>query len=388
MASRVLMVAPTMFCADYGGAIRIIEHAKAFRRIGCSVKLHTYAMQGNLDKQLSVSVDQLPYVPRFRQGLMLDRTYLDFSLSLKMLLAGDVKPSFMLAYNQEASAIGKFANLHKVPLVLDVQGILREEMAPFKTSLSENLTFLAERKVFEFPSLILACSPFVSEVLNREFGIEKSKIKVLIDSADTDLFIPRSKDDPKVRAFRSALGISSDKRVVVYAGSFSSLQGTDLLLKAIQHVLRHDRDTIFVLAGGRWSNDYQTYTHLANKLGISSNVKFLPGIDYVNELPYFYNLGDVGVAPKYFSLQSHGKLAVMMASGLPTVVLDNPINRLFLDSLGIYTKDHSAEALAESIISALGTDNSLRTKLRERALTYFSMDRLMNDIQSICKMVA
>ena len=388
MGARVLMVAPTMFSADYGGATRIIEHVKAFRRIGYSVKLHTYAMQGNLDKQLSISVDALPFVPRFCQGVLFDRSYLDFSMSLKMLLAGGAKPSFMLAYNQEAAVIGKFANLHKVPLVMDVQGILREEMAPFKFSSFEKLAYLVERKVFDFPSLILACSPFVAKVLNQEFGVDSSKLKVLLDSADTDLFMPRPKTDPKVRALRSALGISDGMRVVVYAGSFSSLQGTDLLLEAAKYVVKKEKDVVFVLAGGRWSNDYNSYIQLVRTLGISSQVKLLPGIDYVNELPYFYNLGDVGVAPKLFSLQSHGKLAVMMASGLPTVVWDNPINRLFLGSLGIYAKDFSAEALGERIISTLDMDNSYRSRLRERAVRHFSLNRLINDMESICRLVA
>jgi len=388
MSARVLMVAPTMFSADYGGATRIIEHVKAFRRIGCSVKLHTYAMQGNLDKALAIDVHSLPFVPRFYQGVMFDRSYLDFAMTLKLMLSGGVKPNFMLSYNQEAAVIGKVANLYKVPLVMDVQGILREEMAPFRFSLSEKLAYLAERKVFNFPSLILACSPFVAQVLNREFGVDSSKLKVLVDSADTDLFMPRPKNDPKVRAFRSALGISEDVRVVVYAGSFSSLQGTDVLLEAAQYVLRREKDVVFVLAGGRWSNDYLSYIQLAKNLGISSHVKFLPGVDYINELPYFYNLGDVGVAPKLFSLQSHGKLAVLMASGLPTVVWDNPINRLFLGSLGIYVKDFNAEAFGEGIISALAMDNSFRSRLRERAVRHFSLNRLINDMMSICRLVA
>ena len=128
---------------------------------------------------------------------------------------------------------------------------------------------------------------------------------------------------------------------------------------------------------------------MAANLKISSKVVFLPGVNYVNELPYVLNLADVAVAPKLVSLQSHGKLAVFMASGLPTVVWDNPINRLFLDSLGIYAKDISAEALGEAIISSLNrADNGLRLKLRERAVRHFSLNRLVNDMLSIREMLA
>ena len=388
MGDRVLMVAPTMFSADYGGATRIIEHVKAFRRIGYSVKLHTYAMQGSLDKDLSICVDELPFVPRFHQGVLFDRGYLDFAMGLKLLLSGGVKPSFVLAYNQEASVISKFFNLYGVPVVVDVQGILREEMAPFRFSFFEKLAFLAERKVFEFPSLVLASSPFIARVLNREFGVDSGRLKVLLDSVDTELFKPRSKDDPRVRGLRSALGIGDGVRVVVYVGSFSSLQGTDVLLHAVRYVLEREKDVVFVLAGGRWSDSYLSCIRLANDLGVSSRVKFLPGVDYVNDLPYLLNLADVGVAPKLFSLQSHGKLAVWMASGLPAVVWDNPINRLFLGSLGVYAKDFGAEAFGEAIISALGMNGYFSLKLRERAVRHFSLNRLMDDMRCICRMVA
>jgi glycosyltransferase involved in cell wall biosynthesis len=388
MGNRVLMVAPTMFSADYGGATRIIEHVKAFRQNGFSVRLHTYAMQGNLERDLSISVDKLRFVPRFHQGVLPDRSYLDFAMGVRLLFSRGVKPSFIMAYNQEASLISKFANAFRVPVVLDVQGLFREEMAPFKSSVYEKLEFLAERKVFEFPSLITACSPIIAKVLNREFDVPSSKLKVLLDSADTELFKPRTKDDPKVQSMKAALGIDRDVRIVVYVGSFSSLQGTDVLLHAAQYVLKREKNVLFLLVGGRWSNNYSFYINLAKTLGISDHVKFLPGVDYVNDLPYLLNLADAGLAPKLFSLQSHGKLAVWMASGVPAVVWDDPINRLFLGSLGVYAKDFSAEAFGEAIIRALDINGTFSLKLRERAIRYFSLHRLTNDMKCISKTVS
>ena len=74
------MVAPTMFSADYGGAARIIEHIKALCRVGISTKLYTYAVKGKLDEDLSIEADELPIIPRFHQGTLLDRCYLDFAM--------------------------------------------------------------------------------------------------------------------------------------------------------------------------------------------------------------------------------------------------------------------------------------------------------------------
>jgi len=219
---------------------------------------------------------------------------------------------------------------------------------------------------------------------------DPKKVEVILDTADTKMFMPRNKDNPRVEYLRSTLGIKKEALIVLYVGSFSALQGTDILLKAAKCVLEQEKNLFFVLAGGRWNRDYEYYIRTAENLGISSHVKFIPGVSYIRTLPYLVNLADVAVAPKRFSLQSHGKLAVLMASALPTVVFDNRINRLFLDSLGIYVKEVNAEVFAEAIISGMNeTDNNnLREKLRERAVRYFSLQRLVNDMQRVYEKVA
>jgi glycosyltransferase involved in cell wall biosynthesis len=322
---------------------------------------------------------------------MVDRFYLDLLLTMKIVLSNSLKPVFILAYNQEAALISKLTNFFKSPVVVDIQGAFREELASHgQLQKLGKIGCLFERKLFEFPSLILVSNPFLANFMIREMGVDPKKVEVILDSVDTDLFIPRSKDDPKVECLRSIFGIKKRARVVLYVGSFSALQGTDILLQALKLVLEQEKDLLFVLAGGRWSKDYESYVRTAENLGISSHVKFIPGVSYVRTLPYLLNLADVAVAPKRFSLQSHGKLAVLMASGLPTVLFDNPVNKLFLGSLGIYAREICAEAFAEAIISGMSkADNDgLRVKLRERAVRCFSLARLVNDMQRVYQRVA
>lgn len=388
---KVLVIAPTMFSADYGGAVRIIEHIKALSLLGVCVDMYTYSVQGALDRALSVEVHGLPIVPRFHQGTMLDRFYLDFLLASKIFLANNVKPVFVLSYNQEATLISKITNLFRSPIVMDAQGVLREEFASHgRYKELSKIVYIFERKLFEFPSLILASSPFLANFIIHELGANPKKVEVVLDTADTNLFMPRSKDDTRVEYLRSTLGIKKGARVVLYVGSFSALQGTDILLKSVKYVLEQEKDLFFVLAGGRWSKDYESYIQTAENLGISSHIKFIPGVSYIRTLPYLLNLADIAVAPKRFSLQSHAKLAVLMASGLPSVVFDNPINRLFLGSLGIYAKEANAEAIAEAVILGMNKadDNDLHEKLRERAVRHFSLQRLVSDMQRVYERVA
>jgi glycosyltransferase involved in cell wall biosynthesis len=123
---------------------------------------------------------------------------------------------------------------------------------------------------------------------------------------------------------------------------------------------------------------------LAEKLNIGKHVVFVPSVDYFNELPCYLSLADVALAPKMHSLQSHGKLPVYMAFGLPTVVFDIPINRLFLDGLGIFVSKIGPKGLAEGIVRALNecVDNEeFALKLRARATALFSLERLAADLE-------
>jgi len=273
---------------------------------------------------------------------------------------------------------------------MDVQGVLREEFVQHGRHRElGKIVSLFERKSFELPSLIMVSNPFLADFIVHEFDIDRNKVETVLDNADTNLFMPRRKEDPIVDSVRSSLRIPKGIRICLYVGSFSKLQGIDVLLQAIKCVLENDDDLLFVLAGGRWSKDYLSYVQISRRLGISSHVRFIPGVSYVKILPYLLNLADIAVAPKRFSLQSHGKLAVLMASGLPTVAFDIGINRVFLDSLGIYAGEVSAEALGEAILRGMDrVDDGFRGRLRERALQHFSLQRLVGDMERVYARVA
>lgn len=388
LKKNILVIAPTMFSADYGGASRIIEHIKALNSLGFRTNLYTYTVHDKLSKELHINANELPLVPRFFQGAMFDRCYLDVAMALNVLMKSRFRPAFILAYNQEAAVISKISNKFKVPVIVDVQGIVTEEIKDLKNDKIRMIFKTFEQKILNDSSLITISNPFIADFLNAKFGIDRKKVKTMIDTVDTDLFKPRSKDNSNVKSLRIKLGIKDNMRVVLYVGSFSSTQGTDILIKAAKYVLDRERNVLFILGGGRWSKNYEAFVKLSANLSISQSLKFIPSVDYVKDFPYLLNIADIGVAPKLFSLQSHGKLPVYMSAGLPTVVFDSPINRLFLDSLGLYAKDITVEALGESILSGLNvTAETLRYKLRERALEHFSMSNLISNMTEVSNSV-
>jgi glycosyltransferase involved in cell wall biosynthesis len=244
-----------------------------------------------------------------------------------------------------------------------------------------------ERIIDEMPSVLVNSNPIVSDMIAENFAVDKRRVFTVLDAVDTSIVKPIHKDSSYLQTLRRKIGIPKDDIVVIYVGSFSELQGTDILLKSIFNVVERNRNISFLLVGGKWNSGYyKSIKDSARKLDIKKKTRFIPSVDYFRELPAYLSLADVAVAPKRQSLQSHGKLAAYMAAGLPTVVFDIPINRVFLGELGIYQKDFDSESLADSILFAIrryAKDVALKNKLRLRATALFSLKRMADDLEKV-----
>ena len=389
-----VFVTPQILSTDHGGGIRIFEEARALSLHGRqAISIYTYGFGSMSDRWLppSTSVNRIPFTPRaFSAGPTLHRIPMDFQLALKSIQSLKIRPDIIHVHAHEGVPIAKILSLLTgCPMVFDIQGSTVDEIARggliksggFAQRLLEHFEQLAN----DMATLLISSSPIVSETLINQFGIRKEKVATVLDAVDTGIFKPLGKQAAAVQSLRKKLSIPQDNRVAVYVGSFSKLQGTDILVRSIPHVLQNTPNVTFVLVGGKWNASYCRYVKsLTGKLNVGKHVVFVPSVDYFEELPSYLSLADIALAPKMNSPQSHGKLAAYMAFGLPTVVFDIPINRVFLDNLGIFASKIDAKSFAEGIVLAL--DNyvgslEFSSKLRDRAMTFFSLERLAADLE-------
>ncbi|MEM3625856.1 MAG: glycosyltransferase [Candidatus Micrarchaeaceae archaeon] len=129
--------------------------------------------------------------------------------------------------------------------------------------------------------------------------------------------IDLSRFNPHVdgRAVRDALNIDQDKKVILYIGRLSREKRVDILIRAFRE-LSKKRDDIILVIGGT-GPAAPSYKHLANRLGVAGNVKFL---DYVSErmLPGVYAASDLFATASKFETQSISSIEAM-AVGKPVV---------------------------------------------------------------------
>ena len=389
MSYRILMIAPTSFFSDYGCHVRIFEEARVLQRHGHTVKIVTYYKGRDLPGLDIVRTRPTPWHPDYEVGSSRHKIAFDVLLSwttLKMTLR--FKPDVIHAHLHEGALIGSVLSaISRVPLVFDFQGSLSGEMVDhhFLDPQGRMYPFVRwlERRIDHAPHAILTSSHYATSLLRDEFGVDPERVIPMPDCVDTAFFRPRAESDAAdLAALRAALGIPADRSIVVYLGLLAPYQGTDLLIEAARHVIDQHPNAHFLIMGYPGALGYQM---MADARGLGGHVTCLGKVLY-EDAPRYLRLGDVAAAPKLSATEANGKVLNYMATGLPTVAFDMPVNREYMREHGLYARRGDAASLADQLLRALN-DAALRERasleLRARAESLFAWDDTAHRIAAV-----
>lgn len=204
----------------------------------------------------------------------------------------------------------------------------------------------------------------------REFilekGVSKSKIKLMLNSVDTELFHPVNEEEKNLQKVK--FGLNLEKKAVLFVGRLVPKKGFDKLLQAksplyqlvfagCDCVNRNDKDLVFL---GKFSQ---------------------------KELAGVYQAADIFVLPS----ESEGfPLSVQeaMASGLPVITTDDEGYESYgLDKNMIcLIKNPTSGAIRDAIVRILGDDSLLKSMSnysRKYALEKFSSKSVVNKLSEL-----
>ncbi|MBC7249941.1 MAG: glycosyltransferase family 4 protein [Anaerolineae bacterium] len=384
----VLMIAPTMFFADYGSHVRILEEAVALRDMGHHITILAYPNGrdiAGLDVRRCWGV---PFNYRVIVGSSRHKIYLDVMLGLKALstVLGH-RPAVIHAHLHEGALIGHvLSKLRGVPLVFDFQGSMTSEMIDHHFLRRESVLYRPLRRlewlIDRFPAAVITSSHHAANILINEFECSPQKVYPVPDCVNVNTFRPDVLGTEEKQALQARWNIPPDRSLVVYLGLLAEYQGTGLLLQAAQRVVSARPDTHFLIMG---FPNVEEYRGLAQRLGLNEHMTFTGQLPY-EDAPRYLALGDVAVAPKVSATEGCGKLLNYMAMGLPTVAFPTPVSREYLDDLGVYAREISPAALADALLALLNDPREAAergTKLRERAVKKYSWERGSQLIQEV-----
>jgi glycosyltransferase involved in cell wall biosynthesis len=390
---NVLMIAPTMFFADYGAHVRILEEATSLRDLGHKVTILAYPNGRDIAGLDVKRCWGVPFNYRIIVGSSRHKFYLDAMLGLKSLqIMFAVKPDIIHAHLHEGALIGSvLSRLWRVPLVFDFQGSLTCEMIDHKWiaphSPSHKFWRWLEERIDRFPDAIITSSHNAANLLENEFGRTNGDVYTVADCVDPSTFRPDAVTPEEKVALKEAYGIPADAKVVLYLGILQDYQGIPHLIRSAKLVTEQQPNTYYLILG---FPNRERYAALAAEVGVSDRV-LLPGPVPYEETPKRLAIADIAAAPKLSATEGAAKLLYYMATALPIVAFDTPVSREYMCDLGLCAEPGSVEGLAQNILALLADPEAARARgqtLRERVQANYTWaqggKRITEVYQRIC----
>jgi starch synthase len=175
-------------------------------------------------------------------------------------------------------------------------------------------------EILEPLPLILVTSKWVKNVYIRD-GLSGKNIEVLPVGCDTDAFIPRDVNDPKVTTVREALGVAPDQIMILTVGGDATSKGAQEVMQALALIDTKAPDWKYVCKvwpQPRTEQQNVIDMQLASQLGIEKNVIYTTGVMSRNFMPYLLAACDIYAAPS--RLEGFGMIQVEAAAcGKPVI---------------------------------------------------------------------
>ncbi len=177
-------------------------------------------------------------------------------------------------------------------------------------------------------------------------GVKTNKIKVIPSHINTAKFFPRNRLELKKNYNLTK------RKVILYYGSMWENKGTDLLIKAIPHIVEKHPEALFVFIPRNWPYA-KRYNH--SLLKCPQNVKM---IDFEVNIPEYVALADVVVLPYITLIGTEGNPSCLLeAMACKTPIVTSNLLELKEITVGsvLMAEANNLSSLIEKVNQALSS---------------------------------
>lgn len=217
------------------------------------------------------------------------------------------------------------------------------------------------------------------------YGADPGKVRVVSPGVDLDLFTVGD-----VAAARTQVGLPQNAHVLLFVGRIQPLKAPDVLLKAAADLLARRPElrqklVVAVVGGpsGSGLGKPRALQELADQLGISAQVRFVPPVDRAT-LALWYRAADIVAVPSYS--ESFGLVAVeAQACGTPVVAAAVGGLPYAIGDGGLLIGSHRTNDWSAAL-EALLDDPGQRERLSRRAVEHasqFSWERTTDQLLKV-----
>lgn len=357
------MICPTPFFSDRGCHVRILEEARALKRLGYRTTICTYHLGQDVEGETIRRSLFIPWYKRVAAGPSFHKLYIDFLLLCTVLrVCFTDRPALIHGHLHEGAVLGWIAGLiRRVPVVADLQGSLTGEIIQHNFIKPGGILFglsrFLERQILRLPSHLILSSDRVTQGL-CELSELKRPWTIVQDGVDAERFKPAAHDE----RLREKYGLPLDRKLVGYIGVLNEYQGVGVMLRAFARAVDQVPDLHLLVMG---YPNIDRYRSQADELGIADKVTFTDRLPYSLARDYLAAC-DITFSAKQYVTEANGKLLNYMAVGVPTVATDTPVNRLLLGESAVYGRVDDEISLADALVK-LATDEILANQIGQAA---------------------
>lgn len=359
---RMLMIIPQAFYTTRGTPLSAYHRTKELIARGHEVDILTYAV-GNDPPDLKATIYRARG-PHFRKSIEAGpsklKIWFDLLLFVNLIYRLFAKRYDLVYAHEEGAFLARMAGaLRGVPYIYDMHSSLPLQITDWNFSASRTvIRFFSwvERVSIRGARAIVAISPAVARVA-REVDP-----KVPIVTIFNHFEISGAADAEASNSIRARYGISPERKVVLYAGSFVALQALDLLVDAVPLVAAKVPEVLFLIVGGQ-DDEIAQLRAQAEKVGATEWIIFDRNRPQ-SEMPAYMVASQVLVSPRIKGINPPGKLLSYLASERPVVATDTLVHNQLLDHDSAILTSPDVNGLAQGLVTALSDSAAVATVLR------------------------
>ena len=246
---------------------------------------------------------------------------------------------------------GKLAKKLDVPFVYSLQDLFPDTL--LTSGLMKRKSFLyrvglrIEKKTYKSASKIIVISETMHRILLQK-GVPEEKLLTVSNWIDVDRTVPVPKEK---NTLFGEFGIDKNKFIVVYAGNFGNIQGTQVIVETAE-LLKDDPDIFFAIFG--LGTDYEKCKEYIRQNDLN-NIRMYP-LQPIERVSEVYSLGDVALVTCRKGTSKTvmpSKVWSIMACNTPIVAsfdTDSELADIIKEcSAGIVVEPENPQALAHAL---------------------------------------
>ena len=366
---RLLMIAPQPFFTPRGTPLSVYYRALIMSELGVQIDLLTYGQGEDVDLP-NVRIIRIPALPGMKQvkiGPSFAKAVLDV-LMLLWTIGLLLRHRYRVVHAHEESVFWcRFLKpIFRFRLIYDMHSSLPQQLTNFKFTTSRLLIRLFEwlenSSLRHSDAVITICPDLEKHALGQ--GVSPQRHWLIENSIFDDV---RLKHAPESMADEEKFDAHAGP-VVVYAGTFESYQGLDLLIHGFALVHRQAPDAQLLMVGGS-PGQVEQMRKLASEAGLDGACTFAGAVPKARARQYTEQ-ADVLVSPRREGTNTPLKVYEQIATGKPLVATNIYSHTQVLSDEVCFLVEPTPQGLAEGLLAAL-TDTEQAKQRADAARTLY-----------------